>query len=242
MSAAAREGIIPRLGDVLIRGLRPEHLEALYQELLTKGRPAGGRPLAPRTVYDVHVVLRSGLNDAARRHYTTENVTVAARTPRPQALARTGPETLTADQLRTFLDRARHLRLHPAVYVVAMTGMRRGEVAGLRWGDWQAHTHRLSIARARQVLAGCSVEVPCKTKRSGRCVDLPPNDRRDPRPLETPPEPGRHPTGYDDPIFTNKLGLPLHPESISQLFERQLTRVEVPRIRFHDYATRTPAC
>ena len=226
--------IVPRFGDVLIRRLRPEHLEALYQELLTKGSPAGGRPLAPKTVYDVHVVLRSGLNDATRRHYVTENVALIARAPRPQTQARTGPETWTADQLRTFLERTRHLRLHPAVYVVAMTGMRRGEVAGLRWGDWQTHTHGLSIARARQVAAGCSVEVPCKTKRSRRCVDLDPTTEQILGRWKRRQNRDGHPVGYDDPMFTNNLGLPLHPESISQLFERQLARVGVPKIRFHD--------
>ena len=50
--------------------------------------------------------------------------------------------------------------------------MRRGELAGLRWGDWHESTHRLSIARSRQVVAGRSVEVAVKTRTSRRCIDL----------------------------------------------------------------------
>jgi integrase len=194
-----------------LRRLRAEHLDRLYLELLTTGNKHG-EPLAPKTVYDVHVVLRACLGDAKRRHYLTTNIALEARPPRPQAQARKGPETWTAEQLRAYLDSTGHLRLQPAIYIAATTGMRRGEVAGLRWGDWQQATHRVSIARSRQVVGGRSMEVPCKTKSS-----------RD-----------GHPTGLDDPIFTNTDGNAIHPESVTQLFDRNIVRAGVPRIRFHD--------
>ncbi len=163
--------INPRLGDIQLRRLRAEHLDRLYLELLTTGNKHG-EPLAPKTVYDVHVVLRACLGDAKRRHYLTTNIALEARPPRPQAQARKGPETWTAEQLWAYLDSTGHLRLQPAIYIAATTGMRRGEVAGLRWGDWQQATHRVSIARSRQVVGGRSMEVPCKTKSSRRSVDL----------------------------------------------------------------------
>ena len=40
-------------------------------------------------------------------------------------------------------------RLYPALHLTATTGMRRGEIAGLRWGDWNAGLHQLSISRSR---------------------------------------------------------------------------------------------
>lgn len=46
-----------------------------------------------------------------------------------------------------YLASAAHLRLYPALHVAATTGVRRGELAGLRWGDWRHDTHRISIAR-----------------------------------------------------------------------------------------------
>jgi len=112
--------------------------------------------------------------------------------------------------------------------------MRRGELAGLRWGDWQHDTNRISIARSRQVVGGQSVEVPVKTRTSRRCIDLDPTtetilgrwrqrQRRD-----------GHPVELGDPVFTNSTGRAVHPESISQLFDRHLARTEIPRIRFHD--------
>ncbi len=225
--------IIPTLGDVPIRRLRAEHLDRLYLDLLTSGN-RHGEPLAPKTVYDVHVVLRSCLGDAKRRHYVPANIALEARPPRPQAQARKGPETWTVEQLRAYLDATTHLRLQPAIYLAATTGMRRGELAGLRWGDWQRATHRLSIARSRQAVGGRSMEVPCKTKTSRRCVDLDATTEKVLARWKRRQERDGNPTGLNDPIFTNTDGDAIHPESVTQLFDRNIVRAGVPRIRFHD--------
>ena len=116
----------------------------------------------------------------------------------------------------------------------AFTGMRRGELAGLRWGDWQRDTHRLSIARSRQVVAGRSLEVPVKTRTSRRCIDF---DLTTEQLLEQWRRHQRrdgHRVEVADPIFTNTHGDAVHAESISQLFDRHLARTDIPRIRFHD--------
>ncbi|MEO6494034.1 MAG: hypothetical protein ABIP99_14490, partial [Ilumatobacteraceae bacterium] len=128
--------INPRIGDIPIRALRVEHVDHLYQDLLTHGSRNGGE-LANKTVYDVHVIVRSSLADATRRHHVASNVALVAQAPRAQPRARCGPETWTASQLGRYLASAAHLRLYPALHLAAFTGMRRGELAGLRWGDWQ---------------------------------------------------------------------------------------------------------
>ena len=143
--------INPRIGDVHLRGLRVEHVDRLYHDLLTTGSRTGGE-LASKTVYDVHVIMRSSLGDASRRSLVESNAALMAHAPRAQPRARCGPETWTAGQLRQYLASAAHLRLYPALHVAATTGMRRGELAGRRWGDWRPDTHRISIARSRQVV------------------------------------------------------------------------------------------
>jgi integrase len=85
------------------------------------------------------------------------------------------PEIWTVHQLAHFLAQTTHLRLYPARHLAATTGLRRGELAGLRWGDWQRSSHRLSIARSRQSVQGKTVEVPTKTAAGRRCVDLDPD-------------------------------------------------------------------
>lgn len=225
--------ITPAIGHLGIRKLRFEHLERLYSDLLEAGgdKAAG---LAPKTVYDVHVVMRAALKYAARIHLVEHNVALDADSPRPVARSKQGPESWTIDQLRTFLAATRHLRLYPALHLAATTGMRRGELAGLRWGDWNRATHSISIARARQSVGGQSVEVACKTRNSRRCVDLDPDTEAILATWSRRQRRDGHPAGLDDPILTNTTGEAVHPESISQLFTRQLKRIDLPTIRFHD--------
>jgi len=224
-----RNYIAPVVGDLQLTALRAEHLDRLYTDLVDRGAADGG-PLASKTVYDVHVVIRSALRYAARCRLVDHNVALDAQPPRPTMRSRPSPEIWTSEQLAHFLDATSHLRLHPA----ATTGMRRGELAGLRWADWQLATHRLSIARSRQSISGRAVEIPTKTAASRRCIDLDPNtehildvwrqrQRRDGLRAQV-----------GDPIFTSTVGKPIHPESITQLFDRQVARLGLPRIRFHD--------
>jgi integrase len=225
--------INPRIGSIALRSLRVEHLDGLYHSLLTTGS-RDGRPLAPKTVYDVHVIVRSSLADAVRRHLVDTNVALTAHAPRSTPRARSGPETWTASQLGQFLSSAAHLRLYPALHLAAYTGMRRGELAGLRWGDWNRATHRVSIARSRQVVGGRSVEVPVKTRTSRRCIDLDADTEQVLERWRRSQRRDGHPVELSDPMFSNRHGEPIHAESISQLFDRHLAGTDIPRIRFHD--------
>ena len=123
-------------------------------------------------------------------------------------------------QLAEFLETTKHHRLHLTLHLAAFTGMRRGEVAGLRWADWNETTHRLSINRSRQVVAGRSTEFAPKTRTSRRCIDLDPATEQHLRIWRTRQQDDGHPAGPDDAIFTNTAGEALHAESISQLFTK----------------------
>ena len=71
--------IVPALGRIGLRRLRPHHIEALYDQLLT---PSVQRPgLAPKTVYEIHLVIRGCLADAVRRGLLTRNIALLARSP-----------------------------------------------------------------------------------------------------------------------------------------------------------------
>jgi integrase len=224
--------VTPALGAMPLRSVRAEHLDRLYAELLATGgvKKTG---LAPKTIYDVHVVIRSAFTQAVRQHLVAVNPALGAQPPRSRLRQRSGPECWTAEQLSQFLAATRHLRLHPALHLAAFTGMRRGELAGLRWGDWNRTTHRLSIARSRQVVAGRSLEVAVKTRTSRRCIDLDVDTEKVLRSWRRRQQRDGHAVGTSDPIFTNATGQPVHPESIYQLFHRQVHRLDMPRICFH---------
>lgn len=225
--------INPAIGHVPLRRLRADHLEALYDQLAaTGGRKGEG--LAPKTVHEVHIIVRSALDLAMRRQLVDTNVAQAtnARHRRPtRQIAR----AWTADELSTFLASARTQRLYPALHLAAYTGMRRGEVAGLKWSDLDRPTSRLSISRTLQSLAGQPVEFPVKTRTSRRCIDL------DEQTMDVLVRWRRRlareglPHGIDDWMFVNTTGRFVNPESLSQLFDRvQRGMPELTRIRFHD--------
>jgi len=226
--------ILPTLGKVPIRRLRPHHLEALYDQKL---HPTDGhKPLAPKTVLEIHLIIRGALNDAVRRGIVTRNVAAVAHAPKLRAIPKVEQQAWTAQQLQGFLRTAAGHRLFPALWLISTTGMRRSELLGLQWRDVDLDTATLSINRGL-VSVGYETHVSRgKTSNSRRAIDLDATTVqvlsawRDWQQTEQTVV-GAEPTGW---VFTNSVGDPIHPHSISQTFNRIVKRAGVPRIRLHD--------
>ena len=118
-------------------------LNALYASLLAGDEEH--RPLSPRSVAYVATILHRALRDAVRWHAIVRNPADAADPPRPSSK----PEMRTwkAHELAGFLTGVADDRLAGAWWLLATTGMRRGEVLGLRWQDVDLDAGRLSISR-----------------------------------------------------------------------------------------------
>jgi integrase len=146
--------VAPAIGAVPLQRLTPEHLDALYAELLTSGRRNGnGGGLSVKTVRNIHTMLHKALADAARKGTVPRNVAALADPPRLSSAPRPEMMVWDADQLRRFLEEIAGHRLYPAFYLLATTGMRRGEVLGLRWGDLDLDRHSISVSRALVIVA-----------------------------------------------------------------------------------------
>jgi len=140
----------------------------------------------------------------------------------------------TREQLTAFLTHARQVRLYPALHLAACTGMRRGEILGLHWGDLHLATRRLSVCRNLQLVGTTVVEAPCKTRASRRCIDLDAAtvsllERWRDQQAET-----GCPVGPDDPMFTTVQGRRINPDVLSETFARLVLGSGARRIRFHD--------
>lgn len=162
--------ILPSLGRTAIRRVRPEHLEALYDRMLhpTDER----RPLAPKTVLEVHLIIRAALGDAVRKGLVSRNVALVADAPRLRSIPKVEQQAWTAEQLQTFLRCAAGHRLFPALWVAANTGMRRSELLGLRWGDIDMAAATISVNRGLVAVAYEVHESRGKTGNSRRRIDL----------------------------------------------------------------------
>jgi integrase len=224
--------ITPRLGHVRLDALRSDDLDTFYADLIaTGGRRRHG--LAPKTVLEIHRVISNALDLAVDRHLIPTNPARHARPPKPGRRSTTA-QVWTAEQLAAFLHAIRRKRLYPALHLAAHTGIRRGELAGLNWGDLDRTHARLSITRSRQAAAGTTVEAAVKTRTSRRSIDLDEttltifNNWR--RRLT---DEGADLTG-STPMFLNTDHRPPAPDSFSQLFTRSVAQTELPHIRFHD--------
>ena len=145
--------IVPALGRIPLRRLRPHHLEAFYATLL---RGDGRAALAPKTVYELHLVIRGALGDAVRRGLIARNVALVAHAPRMRAIPKVEQRSWTAEELQGFLRAAAGHRLFAALWTSAFTGMRRNELLGLCWEDLDTDKATLSINRGLVAIATTS--------------------------------------------------------------------------------------
>jgi Phage integrase, N-terminal SAM-like domain/Arm DNA-binding domain len=132
--------IIPALGGIELQQLSPAHLNNFYRALLSEGR-RNGRPMAQKTVRNVHNVLHRALQDAMRWGLVVRNVSSAANPPAGKSPERA---VWTPTELRTFINHVRSDRLFAVWMLFATTGMRRSEVAGLRTVDLDLAAARVS--------------------------------------------------------------------------------------------------
>jgi integrase len=189
----------------------------------------------------VHQILRTALGDAERAGLVHRNV---ARLMNPPGHG-VAPEQRcwNEDDLRVFLDVAIKHRLGPAVWLAAMTGMRRGEVLGLRWSDIDLDGSTLSVRRSVSCTGYQVHTTPTKTRTSRRSVDL---DATTVAVLRAWRHRQREELGvfaFDGPVFTRADGQPVHPHALSQAFERLQRAAGVPAIRLPDLRVRhEPLC
>lgn len=224
--------INPRIGHLRLDQVRGADIDATYADLAARGGKTG-QQLSPKTVLEVHRVLANAFDLAVDREMLDTNPAHRARPPRPDSRSAV-PAIWTAAQLATYLNRVRHLRLFPALHLVAHTGLRRGEVAGLNWGDLDTRAAALSITRSRQVTGGRTVEAPVKTRTSRRRIDLDPGTIKVLARWRSRLTEEGAAISTATPMFVNQSHVAVSPESISQLFVRTVAETNLPRIRFHD--------
>jgi integrase len=230
--------VLPVLGGVPLQQLSPGHLNNLYRDLLGRGRrngPGGG--LSAKTVRNIHGALSKLLTDAADRGLVSRNVATTARPPKPRKTAAKQIQFWTPEELARFLAFVRADRLYALWHVAAMTGMRRGELVGLRWKDVDLDTRRISV---RQALVSVAYELTVTTPKSHneRVIDIDPETvevlrhHRECQEKELAAASTR--LRPDMLIFGKADGTIIHPDIVTQMFDKRVARSGIRRIRLHD--------
>ena len=225
--------IVPYIGDELLAALDAATLEHFYARLLAGGGE-GGRQLSAKTVANTAGVLSIALADAVRLKLVPHNVANDARLPR-----RRRPEMTawTEAEAGAFLASVADDRLFPLWRLALATGLRRGELAGLRWRDVDLTEGRLTVASTR-VVADVVVTGEPKTRAGARVVSLDPETvtalaawRRQQAEERLAVGPAWQDHGL---VFVDQVGVPPHPETMTRWWRESVARAGLPPIRLHD--------
>jgi integrase len=152
----------PALGGVKLKNLTPTHVRGLYREKLQAG-------LSPRTVQYIHVTLQKALKQAVQDGLIPRNATEAVKAPQ---VRRREVNPLSAEQVKVLLKTACGDRLK-ALFVLAIhTGLRQGELLGLKWEDVDLESGTLRVRRTLATTKSGPMLTAPKTKGSRRSVKL----------------------------------------------------------------------
>ena len=217
--------IIPGIGQIPLNKLSQNDLQQFYAKLKRTGRKKDvenkGTQLSDRMVRACHAICRSALEKAVDEGMLTKNPAIGCKLP-PKKNAEM--KILTQAEIIRLLHQASEEGYYELFLLELTTGMRRGEILGLKWKDINLHTGELRIVRQVTVKG---VSVP-KTKSSIRTLFLPADIVELLRELKK--------TATCEWIFPSpvKDGEPRHPSAVTKRFRIMLERAHCKHVRFHD--------
>ena len=223
--------IKPRLGNKPVGKITAEDIRQLYRELQEHGRqeehPQYGYRLAGSTVRRIHGVLHEALDAAAQENLIARNPTDDIVLPRKKAVPK---QVLNDAQLERFMTAIQEDKVwHDFFYTELTTGLRRGEICGLKWEDFDEASGTLKVRRAvHQEKGGKLTTWDTKTAAGTRTIILPPSTAALLR--------ERQKSALTDWIFPNPLRpeQPTRPDTAYDRMKALLKEAGLPSIRFHD--------
>jgi integrase len=219
--------LVPPIGRIKLKALTAAHVRALYREKLDSG-------LSANTVQRIHALLHKALKQAVNDGLIPRNVTDAVTAPRQ---SRKEIQAFTPKQARAFLDTAKDDRLG-ALYLLAIhTGLRQGELLGLKWEDVDLERGVLQVRRILSAAKGSPSFTNPKNNKS-RSVRLTPQAVQGLRAhLERQlGEREKLADIWQDTglVFTSTIGTPLNRHNVfSRSFKPLLGHAGLPDIPFH---------
>ena len=222
--------IKPQLGSIPLADLTSLDLQRFYKHLLDGGRvdriEAKKKPkgLAPKTVRNIHQMIGSAYNLAMEQKLVTRNPADGCALPKAEHKEM---QTLPVEQLTSFLREAKDSGVFALYYIDLTTGLRRGELLGLKWSDIDLEKGDLRVQRQIGRIDGKIIEMPLKTKNVYRALPLS-TDAIDVLMQQ------RRKTGNSEWVFPSPTGGLLSPDSVLHMLHRVLKRAGLPKVRFHD--------
>ena len=223
--------IKPYLGDEIIGSVTTADIQKLYNWLRENGRVnehyEKGNALSDSMIRSIHMMLHQAMDAAVRERIIVKNPTEGTVIPKNNYAPK---QILTEEQLEKFLEVAKQDPVwSDFFYTELTTGLRLGEICGLKWQDFEEKTGRLHIRRSVHRRKGGGVRVgETKTETGTRTILLPPSTVEILK--------ARKKKSYSDWIFHNPVvaEVPMDPSAAYHRLKTLLRHAELPSIRFHD--------
>lgn len=221
--------IAPNIGKLPLEKLTTMDLQKFYRKLMTKGRverieskdqPKG---LSAKTVRNINQVISSAMDFAVAQRIISVNPCQAVALPKVEHKEM---QTIPAEQLQAFLAEAKASGVYEMYYIELATGLRRGELLGLKWSDIDRKNGIIKIKRQIARVESKVIEAPLKTKNSYRTVTI------SPQAVEVLKQ--QRAKTKDEFVFPSPNGGPISPDSVNNMLKRVLERAGIPKVRFHD--------
>lgn len=221
--------IEPNIGNIPLEKLTTMELQKFYRKLLTSGRvervEAEKQPkgLSAETVRNINQMIPSAMDFAIAQKIIAENPCKAVALPKVEHKEM---QSIPAEQLQAFLTEAKATGVYEMYYIELATGLRRGELLGLKWQDIDWKDGVIKVRRQVARVDGQIVEAPLKTKNSYRAVTI------SPQAIEV--LKAQKAKTNDQYVFPSPNGAPISPDSVNNMLQRVLERAGIPKVRFHD--------
>ncbi|MCD5402021.1 site-specific integrase [candidate division NPL-UPA2 bacterium] len=228
--------IIPEIGPIHLKKLRPLHVQSLLSSKQKTGRADGKEGgLSNTSIRYIHVIIKLALSHAVKWELVPRNIADMVLSPKIQNAQ---IQYWTKEETRKFLKTIKEHRLYPLYLLAITTGMRRGEILGLRWQDINL---KKDIVRINQTLLnttiGDIIQDSAKTDGSKRTLDISPTvsaelSRHRKKQAEEFTVLGQPEKDFDL-VFTSKAGTPFSPRNLNRNFNLLVKKTGLKPITFH---------
>lgn len=234
-SSLLRRHVIPYIGTVQLEKLEPSQIKSLYTKLLDEGSIKTGKGLSRQTVLLTHRALSTALKQAVSLGILTRNPCSLVKPPRVESKSL---QVLDEEQTELLVRAAKGSRVELPILIAIGTGLRIGEIVGLRWKDVDLEKGVLTVNQSMEVTIGQVRFKPPKTKAGRRTLKLPKFLVEALTAYQATQAKAQEAQGelYMDHglVVTKPNGEPIRTDSLGSTFHRIIKSTKLPQIRFHD--------
>jgi len=231
-----RNHLIPTLGRTKLKELNARQVQELLNYKLEHGKVNGEGGLSASSVKYIYTTLHAALEQAVKERLIPNNICVAVEVPKKQE--ETKLHTWNNKQVMQFLNHAKDFRFYEVFFLALNTGMRKGELLGLKWQDINFSKNKIEVKRQLTRTDEGLIFKKVKTKSGNRTIPVTDEVAKFLKSHKIRQSEQRLALGdgynQNDLIACNGIGNALDGRNLNREFKKIIDKAGLPEIRFHD--------